>query len=372
MGMRRKLTLAVIFGGASCEHQVSVASAKSLIEAVDRNKYQVVPLMVDEEGRWFRLLDLSAAAAGFSTCSQGRSVALWRCDQGKGIIVLGSRKGAIHLAFEAIDVAFPVIHGTQGEDGSLQGLLEMADIPYVGSGVTSSALGMDKEFMKIVFSQRRLPMADYFTFSVANWKAEAGAIIKAIERRIGYPAFIKPSCLGSSIGVSKARSPEELVEAVELASLYNPKLIAERAISGRELECAVLGNDVPSASVVGEVKPKNEFYDYQSKYTDGMMEFSIPADLPSGLADEVRTLSVKAFKALDCSGMARVDFFLENGSGKVYLNEINTIPGFTEHSAYPKLWAASGITYSELIDTLISLAIDKHAQKKLYLTKYKR
>lgn len=369
-GMSGKLTVAVIFGGASCEHQVSVASAKSLINAIDKSKYHVVPLMIDAEGRWFRQQGLPCQEADFKKNPHARAVALWRCYEGKGIIDLEGDRGASRRNFEAIDVAFPIIHGTQGEDGSLQGLLEMVDIPYVGSGVTSSALGMDKEFMKIVFSQNRFPIVDYFVFGVPQWKTDAKGIIEGIERRIGYPAFIKPACLGSSVGVSKVRSLEELTEAVGEASLYNHKLIAERAVIGRELECAVLGNDAPSASVVGEVKPKGEFYDYQSKYTDGMMEFLIPAELPPRCSEEVRTIALKAFKALDCSGMARADFFLENGSGKIYLNEINTIPGFTEHSAYPKLWAASGVPYPELIDKLIRLAIDKYAQKKLYITKY--
>ena len=264
----------------------------------------------------------------------------------------------------ALDVIFPVLHGTYGEDGTLQGLLEMANVPYVGCGVLGSALGMDKEKMKMVFQAVGLPSVDYLVYRRNEWERSPTTIMDAIEQRLGYPCFVKPVNLGSSVGINKAHDRAELEHAINVAAEYDRKIIIDRGINCRELECAVLGNDEPLASVVGEVIASNEFYDYHAKYLDNKSHVIIPADIPQATAEEVRRQAVTAFLALDLSGLARVDFFLEKESGQVYINEVNTMPGFTQISMYPKLWEASGLTYAQLLDRLVELAIERHQEKQ--------
>jgi D-alanine-D-alanine ligase len=264
----------------------------------------------------------------------------------------------------ALDVIIPVLHGTYGEDGTLQGLLEMANVPYVGCGVLGSALGMDKEKMKMVFQAVGLPGVDYLVYRRNQWERAPETIMDAIEQRLGYPCFVKPVNLGSSVGINKAHERLELEHAINIAAEYDRKIIIERGINCRELECAVLGNDEPIASIVGEVISSGEFYDYNAKYIDNKSQTIIPADIPQATAEEVRRQAVTAFLALDLSGLARVDFFLDKESGQVYINEVNTMPGFTQISMYPKLWEASGLSYTELLDRLIELAIERHEDKQ--------
>jgi D-alanine-D-alanine ligase len=263
-----------------------------------------------------------------------------------------------------LDVILPVLHGTYGEDGALQGLLEMANVPYVGCGVLGSALGMDKEKMKMVFSSVGLPIVDYLVYRRNEWERSPETIMDAIEQHLGYPCFVKPVNLGSSVGINKAHDRGELEHAINVAAEYDRKIIIERGINCRELECAVLGNDEPLASVVGEVEASNEFYDYNAKYIDNKSQVIIPAAIPQATAEEVRRQAIKAFLALDLSGLARVDFFLEKETGQVYINEVNTLPGFTQISMYPKLWEASGLPYSQMLDRLIELAIERHGDKQ--------
>ena len=264
----------------------------------------------------------------------------------------------------AVDVIFPVLHGTYGEDGALQGLLEMANVPYVGCGVLGSALGMDKEKMKMLFSSVGLPSADYLVYRRNEWERSPETILATIEQRLDYPCFVKPVNLGSSVGISKAHNREELGHAMRLAAEYDRKIIIERGVTCRELECAILGNDEPLASVVGEVIASNEFYDYNAKYIDNKSQVIIPANIPQPIAEEVRRQATQAFTALDLSGLARVDFFLEKGTNKIYINEVNTLPGFTQISMYSKLWEGSGVPYAELVDRLIELAIERYEDRQ--------
>jgi D-alanine-D-alanine ligase len=268
-----------------------------------------------------------------------------------------------------VDVIFPVLHGTFGEDGTIQGLLELADIPYVGAGVLGSAAGMDKDVMKRLFAVAGLPIVKHVTLLRSQWQSEAKKITKEIEKKLKYPVFVKPANLGSSVGISKAHDRKELRPAIETAAAYDRKIVVEQGVGGkkqkaRELECSVLGNDAPEASIVGEIVPSAEFYDYSAKYLDEGSQLIIPAKLTKKQMKEVQEMAVRAFQAVDCSGLARVDFLMEPKTGRIYLNEINTMPGFTSISMYPKLWAASGLEYSGLIDRLIQLALERHAEKK--------
>jgi len=355
-----KTRVAVVFGGRSGEHEISLASARSVLTAIDRDRYDVVPMAITREGRWITGRDSLRLLGGDNReapevppAKSGHLVTMAQS------LVLSSAEGE-----DAVDVVFPVVHGTFGEDGTLQGLLEMAGLPYVGAGVLASALGMDKALMKTVFRAHGLPTPDFVSFRNAEWRRGHDGLIDQIRTEIGYPCFVKPANMGSSVGVSKAHSLDELVAAVELALEYDRKVIVEKAITAREIECSVLGNDDPIASVVGEIVPSNEFYDYQAKYASDETELLIPAPLSAAQVAQVQQMAVKAFKVLDCEGMARVDFFLDRCSSEIYVNEVNTIPGFTAVSMYPKLWAASGLPYPELIDRLISLAIERHEQRK--------
>jgi D-alanine-D-alanine ligase len=356
----RKIRVAVLYGGRSAEHEVSVVSARGVMEALDRSKYEVVPIAITKAGRWMlpeKTPEQLAAPKGSlpGTGDAGTGVALAR--EG-GHAELKPLEGSAGLG--TVDVVFPVLHGPYGEDGTIQGMLELAGVPYVGAGVLASALGMDKEMQKQLFVSRGLPVVKNMHIHADDWARGAGSLIEMAAEEIGFPCFAKPARLGSSIGVSKCGTMEALRAGLELALSHDRKALVEKAIPGRELECAVLGNHEPEASVVGEIVPGHEFYDFEAKYIEEGSELKIPAPIPDDMADEVRRLSVEAFRAIDCAGMARVDFFYEDGTGTVFLNEINTIPGFTPISMYPKLWEASGIPYSKLIDRLIELALERH------------
>jgi D-alanine-D-alanine ligase len=365
---KKKLRIGVVFGGRSGEHEVSLASAESVMANLDRNKYEVVPIGITKEGSWLlgteprTLLAAEQSASHDAGLEETMAVTLTGDPRLRRLIPV--ENGEELGGRGALDVIFPVLHGTYGEDGALQGLLEMANVPYVGCGVLGSALGMDKEKMKMVFQAVGLPITDYLVYQRNQWERTPETIIDAIEQRLGYPCFVKPVNLGSSVGVTKAHNRAELEHAINVAAEYDRKIIIERSINCREVECGVLGNDEPIASVVGEVISSNEFYDYRAKYIDGKSQVVIPADIPQATAEEVRHQAVHAFLALDLSGVARVDFFLEKETNKVYINEVNTLPGFTAFSMYPKLWEASGIAYSQLLDRLIELAIERHEDRQ--------
>jgi len=365
---KKKLRIGLFFGGRSGEHEVSLASAKSVMENLDKDKFEVVPIGITKEGSWLlgvdpvRLLAAEQDVTPDANLEQTTAVTLTGDPTLRRLIPV---QGGEPLGSSgSIDVLFPVMHGTYGEDGSLQGLMDMANVPYVGCGVLGSALGMDKEKMKMVFQSVGLPIVDYVVYRRNEWERSPETIMDAIEQRFGYPCFVKPVNLGSSVGVSKAHSREELEHAINVAAEYDRKIIIERAIDCREVECAVLGNDEPIASVLGEVISSNEFYDYRAKYIDNKSQTIIPANIPQATAEEVRRQSVQAFLALDLSGLARVDFFIEKQTGKVYINEVNTMPGFTQISMYPKLWQASGVSYPELLERLIELALERHADRQ--------
>ena len=362
----KKIRVGLVFGGRSGEHEVSLASARSVMANLDSNKYEVVPLGITKNGTWL-LGDepthaLVQGTQQQTTAEHTTAVTLTGDPTVRRLIPL---QGNERLRDDgALDVIFPVLHGTYGEDGTLQGLLEMANVPYVGCGVLGAALGMDKEKMKMVFSSVGLPNVDYFVCRRNEWERSPETVMNVVEQSLGYPCFVKPVNMGSSVGINKAHNRTELEHALQVAADYDRKIIIERGINCRELECAVLGNDEPIVSVVGEVVSSGEFYDYNAKYIDGKSQVVIPADLPQATAEEVRRQAIKAFLALDLSGLSRVDFFLERETNKVYINEVNTLPGFTEISMYPKLWAASGLSYPQLLDRLIELAIERHADRQ--------
>jgi D-alanine-D-alanine ligase len=359
----------VIFGGRSGEHEVSLRSAESIINAMDRSKYEVVPIGITKEGRW--LVSENAAALlpeAVMDSNHHQQVAIIGDPTRQGLTRLG--EGRTSLSSEPLDVVFPVLHGTYGEDGTIQGLLDMAGVPYVGCGVLASATGMDKVVMKQLFQQAGLNIAKHEWFLRSAWEQNPAAILKRLSRSLGYPVFVKPANLGSSVGVSKARNVQELRAAVCEAARYDRKIVVERAIEGREVEVSILGNDTPIASLPGEVITGHEFYDYEDKYVDNASRTEVPARLPKKTIERIQRDAIRAFKAIDGSGLARVDFFVERRSGRVIVNEINTMPGFTSISMYAKLWKASGISYSELIDRLIQLAIERHQDKSRNLTSY--
>ena len=362
-----KLRIGVIFGGRSGEHEVSLVSASSIINALDKEKYEVVPIGITQEGRWLSSPDAVRLLKEKSGLAEVPERFLAPEPNRRALVSLdGSAEKGLTL-----DVVFPVIHGTYGEDGTLQGLLELANIPYVGPGVLGSALGMDKIVQKQLFEQAGLPIVKYVWFLSSECTGNTKKVVSAVEKKLRYPMFVKPANTGSSVGITKAHNRKELLAAIEIAAGYDRKVIIEQGIAGvREIECAVLGNDAPEASIPGEIIPSNEFYDYDAKYVDGKSESVIPAKLSKSMAKKVRELAVKAFRTLDCAGMARVDFFITKKASKIYLNEINTIPGFTSISMYPKLWEASGISYSQLLDRLIQFAIQRHAEKSSVRTNY--
>ena len=361
----KKIRVGIIFGGRSGEHEVSFCSASSIIKAIDKDKYTVVPIGITKEGRWISPQD-SELALRSGKIDGKNTVILLNDSSGKALVHIDNHQRLDKSsALEKLDVIFPVLHGPYGEDGTVQGLLELATIPYVGAGVAASAISMDKDLMKIIFQQKNLPILKWMTIKRKEWKKDKEKILSLIQNGFEYPLFVKPTNLGSSVGITKVHKKEELGEAIDLASSYDRKILIEEGLEEvREIECSVLGNDEPRASVVGEVKPAGEFYDYDSKYIDKETQLIIPADLPDGVSKEVQKIALRAFKAVDAAGMARVDFFVSKKENKIYLSEINTIPGFTSTSMYPRLWKASGIPYPELIDRLIQLALERHQDKK--------
>ncbi|MFZ5647289.1 MAG: D-alanine--D-alanine ligase [Bacillota bacterium] len=368
--MEQKKRVVLLFGGRSGEHEVSINSAASVMEALDREKYDVIPVAITREGRWLAGVDPAMMAAGSGPAVTAREVFLPADPGFKGMAVYGKSIDKDDELGE-VDVVIPILHGTYGEDGTVQGLLELANVPYVGAGVLGSALGMDKVLMKTVLAQHGLPQARFWYCLRRDWEKSPVAVVEAVEEKLGYPCFIKPANLGSSVGISKAHNREELVRGMDIAATYDRKIVIEEFVDGREVEVSVLGNDDPAASVPGEIVPHNEFYDYESKYVDGLSHLIIPADLPPDTVARLQDLAVRVFKALDCAGLGRVDFFVRKSDGEVLVNEINTIPGFTKFSMYPKLWEASGIQYSDLLDRLVNLAIERHRDKNRSQTTFK-
>ncbi len=370
--MSRKKRIGVVFGGQSSEHEVSRVSAQSVISNLDKNKYEVIMIGITKEGKWLTYEGpVEKLGTGeWQTIAEANRANIKKLTQASEINSLGNSLGEIlrisrdDKKDKTIDVVFPVLHGANGEDGTIQGLFELADIPYVGCGVLGSALAMDKYYAKIVFERENLPQGKFLAFSKKQIINDIDQAIKQVEEIFTYPCFVKPCNSGSSVGVSKASIREELVDALNIATKYDRRILVEEFIDGQEVECAVLGNDEPIASTVGEIIPCNEFYDYEAKYSaKSTSEVLIPARLPSKTIEEIREYAVKAFKALDCAGLARADFFVRKKTGEIYINELNTMPGFTQISMYPKLWEASGITYPELLDRLIELAIERYEEK---------
>lgn len=374
----KKLRVGVIFGGRSGEHEVSVRSARAVIESIDRKKYDVLPIAISKEGKWLppaeaaKLLPPSAQSflpADFAAKSRG-DVAILGDPSHQGLISLAATRRP--LASEQLDVVFPVLHGPFGEDGTVQGLLEMANIPYVGCGVLASACGMDKVAMKLLFRQAGLPIGDYVWFLRSEWQSNPASVTRRVARDIGFPCFVKPANLGSSVGVSKATDKTGLRDSVDLAARYDRKIIVEAALDAREIECAVIGNDEPEASLPGEYVVYDEaarFLDYTEKYTDtGHVEFVVPAPLSKSMISRIQRMAVQVFKSVDGAGLARVDFFLTRDGQKLLVNELNTMPGLTEVSGYPKMWTASGMSFPRVLDRLIELAFERHKDKSLNKT----
>jgi len=390
----KKVRVGVLFGGRSGEHEVSLLSAASVVNAIDKNKYEVVPIGITKDGRWLTAAAAEALLQG-KRPDESKHLRAGDPDATPGAAVLASGEAVVvppepaHPASRSltpfqsdattlrraadrainVDVIFPVLHGTFGEDGTIQGLLELADIPYVGAGVLGSAAGMDKDIMKSLFRAAGLPIVKHVTILRSDWDADPKKTEKIIDRTLKYPVFVKPANLGSSVGISKARTKKELGPAIYEAAKFDRKIVIEQGVGGakkkaREIECSVLGNDRPQASVPGEIVPIKEFYDYAAKYLDEGSELIIPAKLTKPETKKVQELAMRAFQAVDCAGLARVDFLMDPKTRKLFVNEINTMPGFTAISMYPKLWAATGLSYSDLIDRLIQLGIERHQDKK--------
>jgi D-alanine-D-alanine ligase len=389
----KKLRVGILFGGRSGEHEVSLLSAASVLHAIDRDKYEVVPIGITKDGRWLTagdaedllqgklVVEARHLRAGDPETTQPAAVLA----RGESVVVppepVRRQSGLVPFQTDAlltrrasdrainVDVIFPVLHGTFGEDGTIQGLLELADMAYVGAGVLGSAAGMDKDIMKSLFIAAGIPIVKHVTILRSAWKKDPRKVQKFVESKLRYPVFVKPANLGSSVGISKAHDRKEIGPAMEEAARFDRKIVIEQGVGGkknkaREIECSVLGNDEPLASVPGEIVPVKEFYDYNAKYLDEGSELIIPAKLTKAETKKVQELAVRSFKAVDCSGLARVDFLMDAQTRRIYLNEINTMPGFTAISMYPKLWAASGLDYSDLIDRLIQLGLERHEDKK--------
>jgi len=368
--MAKKLRVGVVFGGESGEHEVSLAGAASVMAAMDRARFEPVPIGITREGRWLvggdPLRALAQAAAGKALGEGGAEASVKQAlvlraggaTPSTALQRIESSEGLPPGLRERLDVVWIMLHGPRGEDGTIQGLLELAGLPYVGAAVLASAVGMDKVAMKDMFRAHGLPVVDYLVVKRHEWRRDPAAIERAVAQAIGFPCFVKPANLGSSVGISKVKAPEDLAGAVTLAVSHDRRVLVERAVPGREVEVAVLGNDEPQASLPGEVCYTGEWYDYETKYGAGHTTFKVPAPLGPELTARVRELAIRAFTAIDCAGLARVDFFIEGEAG-VLVNEINTLPGFTATSAYPKLWEASGISYTGLISRLIDLALER-------------
>jgi len=372
-----KTRIGIIFGGRSGEHEISVRSAKTVIEQIDKEKYDVIPIAIGKTGNWLNpaqsleLLPFEIQQTLGESVGRfpNNNVALLGDTQYDGLMNLNSNE-----KFAPLDVIFPVLHGTYGEDGTIQGLLEMADIPYVGCGVLASACGMDKVFMKSLFRDSELPMCKYVWFLRNEWERNAEAVVNQVKAKLGYPCFVKPANLGSSVGVSKAIDEPTLAKAIELAAEYDRKIIVEENLDMREIECAVIGNETPRASLPGEYIINSEdkkFLDYTEKYHGtGNNQFVVPALVSDELATKIQQMAVSAYRAIDASGLARVDFFLRNDSGVLLINEINTLPGLTDASGFPKMWAGTGLKFPEVIDELVKLALERHADKSRNKTSF--
>jgi len=388
----QKLRVGVLFGGRSGEHEVSLLSAASILEAIDKKKYDVVPIGITKQGRWVTAMHAENLLRGHADLAEPRHLRAGDPDATESAAVLAHGESVIvppipgnhttHalVPFQTtaltpaqhaidVDVIFPVLHGTFGEDGTIQGLLELADVAYVGAGVLGSAAGMDKDVMKRLFRDARLPIVKHVTVLRSDWERDPKAARKLIEKNLKYPVFVKPANLGSSVGITKAHSRDELKASMDEAARYDRKIVIEEGVGGtkakaREIECSVLGNDQPEASVPGEIVPGKEFYDYEAKYLSEGSQLLIPAKISKKQQKQVQDMAIAAFQAVDCSGLARVDFLMDPKNDKIYVNEINTMPGFTAISMYPKLWAASGLKYEKLIDRLIQLALERAAEKK--------
>ena len=363
--MNNKLRIAVVFGGRSGEHEVSLMSARSVLSALDPGKYEITQIGITKEGIWLAGDNvLEAMQAGKLSDGNQKQVVILPAQAHNQLWEIRSHGSSMELnPLSKMDVIFPVLHGTFGEDGTLQGLLELADLAYVGAGVTGSSVGMDKGVFKDVMRSMGIPTAASVIVLRSEVEKNLDGVIQRVETVGHYPLFVKPANLGSSVGITKCNNQADLGEGLLEAATYDRRILVEQGIDAREIEVSVLGNDEPQASVPGEVLPSREFYSYESKYLDGTTELVIPAPLPPETADEIRRMAVLAFKAVDCAGMARVDFFVEKGTGRIYLNEINTIPGFTSISMYPKLWEASGLPYSKLVDQLVDLALERKADR---------
>ncbi|HLO04294.1 MAG TPA: D-alanine--D-alanine ligase [Symbiobacteriaceae bacterium] len=362
--MRTRVYL--LFGGRSGEHEVSLMSAKNVLAALDRQKYEVIPVGITKQGEWLLTGDPLKALTDGVTAAGGMPVTLLT-DPTRAELIPVESSDTLPVAVaqgEGAVVFFPVLHGTYGEDGTIQGLLEMANVPYVGCGVLASSAGMDKGIAKALFAQAGLEQAGYKVYLRKDWERDPESLLTDVEATFAkYPVFVKPCNLGSSVGISKAKDRESLRKAIAEAARFDRRIVVEEGINGREIEVSVLGNDEPIASVPGEIIAGAEFYDYQDKYFNNVSQSQIPADLPAEVAEEIRRQAVTAFKAIDGSGLARCDFFVERGTNRILINEVNTMPGFTRISMYPKMWEAAGISYSELCDRLIQLAFDRHTDK---------
>jgi D-alanine-D-alanine ligase len=371
----KKLRVGVIFGGRSGEHEVSIRSARAIVESIDRKKFDVVPIAITKEGKWLppahsaQLLPATVQPLLAPSATTG-DVALLGDPSHKGLISLNGNSQPV--VAEKLDVVFPALHGTYGEDGTLQGLLEMADVPYVGCGVLASACGMDKVTMKSLFVEAGLPICNHVWFLRSQWRNDPDKVLRKVTRGLGLPCFVKPANLGSSVGVSRATDRQSLARAIELAAEYDRKIIVEEEVVAREIECAVLGNDEPKASLPGEYVIYDEaarFLDYTEKYSStGNVKFVVPAPLTKAMTTRIQKMAIRAFQSVDGSGLARVDFFLTREGGELIINELNTMPGLTEVSGYPKMWEASGLPFARLLETLIDLAFERHRDKSLTKT----
>ena len=378
----KRLRIGVIYGGRSGEHEISLASAAAVFANLDRKRYEPIAIRIERDGRWL-LADRPPSAASAADVIEQSRVDVGRPRGGREVflpprpaedtlVLLDRRAGdsdTASLTGLGLDVVFPVLHGPYGEDGTIQGLFELAGIPYVGCGVLASSVGMDKALMKVVFRAAGLRVPDWIVVTAREWRAEAAAVRASIQRALTYPLFVKPANLGSSLGISKVKAPAALDAAIEAALLYDRKVIVENGVvEAREIECAIVGNETPEASVPGEIVPSHEFYDYDAKYLDSGSRLEIPAALDAAMTADIQRQAVAAFRAIDGAGLSRVDFLLSRSTGALFVNEINTLPGFTTISMFSKLWAASGVDYPTLVDRLIALAIDRHRERRALRT----
>ena len=372
----KKLRVGVIYGGRSGEHDVSIASAAAVIQNLDKQRYEPIAIRIERDGRWLIADRLPTSSSAAEVIEQSRSHAAQRLGRGgreahllahpgEDQMITIERGNPASITGVGLDVVFPVLHGPYGEDGTVQGLLELANIPYVGAGVLASAVGMDKSVAKLVFSARGLPQVKYLVVIRQDWVSDPQKVTSAVTSQLGYPVFVKPANLGSSVGISKVKIEPELAAAINLAAEFDRKVVIEAAVpNAREIEIAVLGNDNPEVSEPGEIVPSREFYDFEAKYLDDTSRSIVPAQLPAKVVGEVKRLAIDVFRSVDCAGMARVDFLMDGATEQLYVNEINTIPGFTTISMYSKMWAASGLAYPALLDRLLALAKERHADRQ--------